>query len=118
MRPAIGIPVVQVNPGEPARPLEVPEGILPEDMHAHHQDHAVGGIAMQAAHHTAQIPLVMGQPLDRLVGRGRAGIEEDVEVNPTDRDDPVIEEAERAQLIERVPTAAETGVQAELKPVE
>jgi len=73
---------------------------------------------MQAAHDAAEVPLLAGQILDRAVGFGRPGIEEDVEIDAGDRDDPVVEEAKGTKVIERVPLRAEDVVEQALEPLE
>ena len=106
------------HPGEPARPAVAVERELAQQVQHHDDHHGVGRVAMQAAHHAARIPLLVRQVLDRAVGRGDAGIEEDVEVDAADRDDPIEEEAERAQVVERVPGRREGAVEQALEPLE
>jgi hypothetical protein len=54
-------------------------------MHRHHENQAVGSIAVERALDAAEIPLLVGEILDRFIGHGRAGVEEDVEIDAAER---------------------------------
>jgi hypothetical protein len=57
-------------------------------------------------------PLLVADVFDRLVGALDAGVEEDEEIDPADRDDPEKVESERAELgqrIERRPNSRSNG---------
>ena len=87
------------------------EAEVPQQVQQHGDDHAVGGIAVQAAHDPAHIPVLPRQMLDRVVGLGYAGVEEDVQVQPARSDDPEQEEGDLAQVIERIEPVAEDPVE-------
>ena len=68
----------------------------------HHHHHQIRRIAVKAAHDPGMEPVIPGQMFDRLIGPLDAGVEEDEEVDPADRNDPEEEEPERAELRERI----------------
>jgi hypothetical protein len=76
------------DPGVEAEAVVAAVGPFAQQVQEHHQDEGVGGIAMQAAHHAAQIPLFPGQPADRVVDAFNAGIEHGVEIETAGDQDP------------------------------
>ena len=103
------------EPGEPAHAAIVVIGELAQQVDHQHDDHQVGGVAMEAAHHAGVVPMLLRQVLDRLVGALDAGIEEDEQIDAADGDDPEEEEAERTELGERVERRAEQPVERPLE---
>ncbi len=73
---------------------------------------------MQAAHDAAQVPLVDGELLQRVVGVGHAGVEEDVDVDAADGNDPEQEPAQRTELHQRIQTRPEELLADLLQPQE
>ena len=69
---------------------------------------------MNAAHDATGIPLTLGQGLNRCIGVGYSGLEEDVKVKPADGDDPEQEEADGTEVIERIEPVAEGGIEQRL----
>ncbi len=90
------------HPGEPAEAAVLVEGEVAHEVQCHREDHAVGGVAVQAANDAPDPFLVVGHALDRKVGLGDAGIEEGVEVEARRHDDPEKPVAQRAEVVERV----------------
>jgi hypothetical protein len=73
---------------------------------------------MQAAHHAAGIPLLVSQVLDRAIGRCDAGVEERVEIDAADRDDPKEQETEGPQVVKRVPGRRKRALEQSLQALE
>ena len=90
------------NPREPAETAVAIEHEVARQVQQHAEHHAVGGVAMQAAHHAADVPPVVRERLDRRVRFLDAGLEEDVEVEAARDDDPEQEVRDRAEVVERV----------------
>ena len=60
-------------------------------------------------------PLLVRQGLDRFVGLGNAGIEEDIKVDAAHRDDPEQQPAERAELPHGIALRTEDALDAVLE---
>ncbi len=99
------------GPGEPAEAAVAVVGEVPQHVQQHGQDHAVGGVAMDAAHDAAGPPLVVGDALHRFVGVMHAGIGEDVEVDAGADQQPELPEADGAEMVEGVQLFAEGDVE-------
>jgi hypothetical protein len=99
------------HPGEPAEAAVVVEHVVAHQVQRHRQHHRVRGVAMEAAHHPAQPPLLARQALDRRVGLVDAGPEEDVKVEPAADDHPQQEVGDRAEVVERIELVAEHPVE-------
>ncbi|EXI72148.1 MAG: hypothetical protein AW07_03293 [Candidatus Accumulibacter sp. SK-11] len=84
---------------------------MPQHVQQHRHDHAVGGVAVDAAKDAAGPPLVVGDALDRLEGVMDAGVGEDVEVQTRDEQQPELPEADRAEMVEGVHLVAESDVE-------
>ena len=80
-------------------------------MQEHHDDEGVGSVAVQAAQHAAEIPLLLREPADRAVDTLDAGIEYGIEVQAAGDQDPEEEEAQRAEVAQRIVGAAEKGIE-------
>ena len=94
------------NASQPAEPPHAPIAVerkLAQQMDEHHDDEAVGGIAVEAPHQPRCVPLIAGHVLDRIEGLVDAGAEENEEVDATRHDDPVEEKTERAEIEQRIP---------------
>jgi len=64
-------------------------------------DSCIGCVSMQAAHDTAQIPLLLGQILDGLESAGYAGAKKYQQPYTADQDNPAGKNGQGAQVIER-----------------
>ena len=87
---------------------------MPQHVDEHDQHQRVRRVAVHAAQDAAEVPLAVGQRLHRGVRPGHAGIEEGVQVQPAAGDQPEQEEADRAELVERVDAVAERAVEQRL----
>lgn len=101
------------DPREPAEAAMAIEAEMAHQVQHHRHDHAVGCVAMQAAHDAAEPPLG-GQPIDRHVCLCDAGLEEGIQVQPCAGDDPEQEERDLAEVVERIEPVAEGGVERRL----
>jgi hypothetical protein len=104
----------QRHPGQPRERAEAAiavVGEVPQHVQQHGQDHAVGGVAVDAAQDAAGPPLVVRDPLDRVVGVMDAGIGKDVEVETGSDEQPELPEADRSQMVEGVELVAEGHVE-------
>src|SRR5262245_31613314 len=88
---------------------------LAPEMREQDHDERIRGVAMQAAHDAAQIPLLAGQRLHGTVRARSAGIEERVDIDARRRNDPVEKEAQRAQVMPWI-RRAERRAEAALDP--
>ena len=66
---------------------------------------------MQAAHDATQIPLLVGQVFNRVIGSGNTGVEIYEQVDATDQHHPEKEESERTQMIEGIPFRSKGDVE-------
>src|SRR5690606_26148947 len=82
-------------------------------MRDHDNDEPVGRIAVQAAHDAGRVPLVYRHVLDGVECVVNSRFEKDEKVDSADRDDPIEEKSERAEIEQRIPLGwedfAETG---------
>jgi hypothetical protein len=103
------------GPGKPAEAAIAIVGEVAQHVQQHGQDHAVGGVAMDAAHDAAGPPLVVGNALDRFVGIMHPGVGEDVEIDAGADQQPELPEADGAQMVEGVQLFAEGEVEQVLR---
>ena len=99
------------EPRDPACATHAVEQVLAQQVEHHHQHQRVGGVAVEAPHDAARVPLHVGDALDRRPGVLDAGVEEDVEVDPGGGHDPVEEPGERAKLAEGIQRRGERRVE-------
>ena len=99
------------KPGEPARAAVTIHYELARQVQHHDDDQGVGGIAVQAAHDAAGVPLNVAYIFKRRIRLIDAGVEKDVKVDAADDDNPVEEPAQCAEVAERVPRRGEGAVE-------
>jgi hypothetical protein len=99
------------QPGERAKATVAVVGEVPKHVQQHGQDHAVGGVAVNAAQDATRPPLLVRDPLHRFESVMHPGIGEDVEIKAGAHQQPELPEADRPQVIERVHLVAEGDVE-------
>jgi hypothetical protein len=99
------------DPGVEAEAVVAAVGPFAQQVQDHHHDEGVGGVAVQAAQHAAEIPLLLRQPADRAVDTLDAGVEHRVEVEAAGDQDPEEEQAQRAEVAQRIVGAAEERIE-------
>jgi len=80
----------------------------------HRQHHAVRGIAVHAAQHATEIPLLARQLVNRRIGAVDAGLEKDVQIQPARHHQPHQEVRDRTEVIQRIEPVAEGEVEQRL----
>jgi hypothetical protein len=66
---------------------------------------------VQAAQHAAEVPLFAREPVDRAVDAFDAGVEYGVKIEAGGDQDPEAEQAQRAEMAQRIVGAAECRVE-------
>jgi hypothetical protein len=84
---------------------------MPQEMQHHGQDHAVGGVAVNAAQNAARPPLFVGDGFNRGIGVMYAGFGKNIEIKAGTDQQPELPEADGAQMIKRVQTLAKGEVE-------
>ena len=84
---------------------------MPQHVQHHGEDHAVGGVAVNAAHDAAGPPLVVGDALNRLKCVVNAGVGKNIKIKPGAGQQPELPEADGAQMVERIQFVAEGNVE-------
>jgi len=105
--------------GEPGEPTRTPQAVhreLAQNVDHHHRHHGIGAIAMEAAHDAAEIPLFVCQVLDGGIDAMNAGLENDVEVDAGDQDDPKKQKPQSTQVIKGIELGPESGIEDPLQP--
>src|SRR5574337_584296 len=72
-------------------------------MDERNRDQVVGGVAVEDAHEPGGVPLIVGYVFDGIERFIDPGAEEDEQIDAARDDDPVEEEAERAEVQKRIP---------------
>ena len=109
--------VDQPDQGDTGKPREGAEtaiaivGKVPQQVQDHGQDHAVGGVTVNAAHDAASPPLIVGDAFDRLVCVVDSGLGKDVEIEPGPYQQPELPETDRAEVVEGVQFVAEGHIE-------
>ena len=69
-------------------------------MQDHGQDHSVAAVTMNASHHPAKIPLLMGNSFNRGIGASKGGVIKGIDIKAGNNKHNQEKEGQATQIIE------------------
>src|ERR1039458_6022254 len=99
------------EPGKVAKAGVPPEQEFAQQMQQRDQEEGVGGVAVQAAQHAAEVPLLAREPVYGAINARDRGVENGVKIQSSDGDNPEEQETECPEMAPRVERSAEYHIE-------